>query len=165
MLTELLDVFPQKKWNWYSVSRNPNLTLHYVVNHPNLPWDWAHILNVYNVCKNEIYNNNKVLWYEFHENFNKLKYIDNMDFPWVNEMEASHPDVNIYTSYEWNGISKNPNITMEFILQNIDKINFAALSQNLFSKHPYVQKINGKKYFEQILIPDIVPILYEYIYT
>jgi hypothetical protein len=37
--------------------------------------------------------------------------------------------------WDWVGISKNPNITMEFIEKNIDKISFDGLSENRFTYH------------------------------
>jgi hypothetical protein len=53
------------------------------------------------------------------------------------EIIVKHPE----KSWEWNGISKNPNITMEFIEKHSDKINFAYLSTNKFT----VEDIGIKK--------------------
>ena len=37
-------------------------------------------------------------------------------------------------NWDWDGISANPNITMKYIRENIDDINFWSLSGNTFGK-------------------------------
>ena len=29
-----------KPWNWFSISRNPNITMNEILEHPELPWNW-----------------------------------------------------------------------------------------------------------------------------
>ena len=44
--------------------------------------------------------------------------------------------------WSWNGISENPNITMDIIENNIDKIDFNGLSKNKFTYQNKLNKIN-----------------------
>jgi hypothetical protein len=39
-LIDLINMFPDKPWNWKSLSRNPNITMKDVINHPDKPWNW-----------------------------------------------------------------------------------------------------------------------------
>ena len=50
--------------------------------------------------------------------------------------------------WNWGGISSNPNITMEFIEKNINKIRFGSLSSNKFT---YQNKLNRLKQQRQSL--------------
>ena len=34
---------PDKPWNWYEVSRNPNITMEFIEANPDKPWDWREI--------------------------------------------------------------------------------------------------------------------------
>lgn len=50
-LTTLLTKFPDKDWNWSQLSKNPNISINWIVDHPNLStrpcaWDWI------GVCSN-----------------------------------------------------------------------------------------------------------------
>ena len=38
-LNVLLERFPEKPWNWYGLSCNPNITLKDILNHPEKPWN------------------------------------------------------------------------------------------------------------------------------
>jgi len=40
---EMILAHPNLPWNWYWVSRNPNLTMDAVGAHPNKPWDWDEV--------------------------------------------------------------------------------------------------------------------------
>jgi len=48
--------------------------------------------------------------------------------------------------WDWGGISSNPNITMEFIEKNINKIRCGSLSSNKFT---YQNKLNRLKQLRQ----------------
>ena len=55
-LIKLLNTFPDKEWDWYALSRNPNITWNIVEANPNKPWDWDGLsqnLNIYlGYCSN-----------------------------------------------------------------------------------------------------------------
>ena len=39
-LIKLLERFPDKNWDWYGLSKNPNVTMEYIEAHPDKKWDW-----------------------------------------------------------------------------------------------------------------------------
>jgi hypothetical protein len=74
------------------------------------------------------------------------------DKPWDWEGISHNPNLTMEMILEhldkpwnWNGISKNPNLTMEFIEKNIEKINFQHLSSNNFGW----KKDNTLEYYKQ----------------
>src|SRR5205085_974364 len=39
-LVTLLELFPDKPWDLYGLSQNPNISFDFVLAHPELKWDW-----------------------------------------------------------------------------------------------------------------------------
>ena len=39
---DTINEYPNKKWDWNSVSRNPGITVQDVINHPEYPWEWIY---------------------------------------------------------------------------------------------------------------------------
>ena len=39
-LQQLILKFPDKPWNWWELSRNPNITMKFVLDNINKPWNW-----------------------------------------------------------------------------------------------------------------------------
>jgi len=37
----LLQLYPDKDWSWYWLSRNPNITWEIVCSDQDKPWDWS----------------------------------------------------------------------------------------------------------------------------
>ena len=40
---EMIENNPDKHWDWYGISYNPNLTMKFIDNNPNKDWDWEGI--------------------------------------------------------------------------------------------------------------------------
>jgi hypothetical protein len=38
-----LEKYPDKPWDWYWISGNPNITPEYIERHPDKPWVWFYI--------------------------------------------------------------------------------------------------------------------------
>ena len=36
---------PDRDWNWFNISRNPNITMQDILDNPTKPWDWFAISN------------------------------------------------------------------------------------------------------------------------
>jgi hypothetical protein len=103
-----IQTFPEDKINWYTLSRNPNLTCEIIEANLHLPWKWYAMT----------YNPNITLDY--------IK--QHPDRPWcwgvisekkevTWEIIQANPDL----PWDWWGISRNPNITWEIIQANLDK--------------------------------------------
>jgi hypothetical protein len=72
-LIRLLDVFPDKPWDWYDVSSNPNITLKFIDSHSDKDWNWFKISRNPSMTL-DIINNNPNITLEF------IK--DNLDKSW-----------------------------------------------------------------------------------
>ena len=40
LIMDIVEANPNKPWDWYELSRNPNITMDIVKANPNKPWDW-----------------------------------------------------------------------------------------------------------------------------
>ena len=51
---EIIEQYPDKRWNWDSISCNPNITMEFINKYPDKPWDWYNIsYNKFTKDKNE----------------------------------------------------------------------------------------------------------------
>ena len=48
-LIKLIEKYPNKDWNWNSISMNPNLTMKIIEKYPDKPWDWCEISKKLNI--------------------------------------------------------------------------------------------------------------------
>ena len=39
----LLEKYSKKPWDWYWISKNPNITMEFIEKYPNKPWNWRAI--------------------------------------------------------------------------------------------------------------------------
>ena len=37
---EMIEKYPNKRWDWLSISKNPNITMEIIEKYPNKPWSW-----------------------------------------------------------------------------------------------------------------------------
>ena len=84
------------KVEWKSLSRNPDITMEFVLAHPDKPWDWK--------------------WLSYNPNIT-------MEFvlaPFSRRGEAVTHDYSD-KPWDWGMLSTNPNITMEFVLTHSEK--------------------------------------------
>ena len=42
---EFIEKYPEKPWNWWSISNNPKLTMEIIEKYPEKPWNWWGISN------------------------------------------------------------------------------------------------------------------------
>ena len=54
---------PDKKWMWYNISLNPNITWEIIENNPDKNWDWNCISINTNITWEIITNNPDKNWY------------------------------------------------------------------------------------------------------
>ncbi len=54
--------FPEKSWNWYGVSKNPNITWEIIQQYPNWQWDWYALSKNSNITWEIIQNNLDQPW-------------------------------------------------------------------------------------------------------
>lgn len=119
-LIKILEAFPKERWDWGDLVRNPNITLDYIDKHPKLPWR----LN-YNLSYNPNINIDYVLRHpEINWDWEELSCNPGISLRIIEE----YPDL----KWNWYYITKHPYLTIEFILNNLNKINFClGKSQNI----------------------------------
>ena len=128
----LLEKYPDKPWNWYRVSSNPNITMEIIETYPDKPWNWYGVSYNPNLTMEMIekYPDKPWDWYGVSKNPNITM-----------EIIEKYPD----KPWDWQRVSRNPNITMEFIEKNINKIEFRYLSSNHFTFQNKVIKHKADK--------------------
>src|SRR6478609_6886695 len=127
-LIKLLDRFPDKPWDWYDLSRNPNLTLEFLEAHRAKNWNWWSLSWNPNVTMEYVELHHDKNW-----DWSGLSMNPNVTMEYV----EAHPDKN----WDWHGLSWNPNVTMEFVEANPEKPwnYWNGLSQNSNVTMEYVQ--------------------------
>ena len=130
------------KWNYYFLSKNSNLTEEFILKYPYQNWDIEYLIE-----------NNKIIDFN---SLSKFKYIydyiinNYKNKPWDWEWLIENTSINIekYISlklikkypYKWDYqiLSKNPNLTEDFILKySYKNWNIEYLSKNIFKKFFY----------------------------
>lgn len=74
----LIKLYPDKPWNWYSISQNPNITWEIIQQNPDKPWNWSSISINPNITWKIIQQNpdKPWCWYGISRNkFNRDKHI------------------------------------------------------------------------------------------
>ena len=110
-LLKLLKKYPDKDWDWYNISANPNITINYVKN--NIDKEWYFGLLSYN---SNIINNSK-------ESFDFV--FNNLDKNWNWYLLSKHLNIeyiknNIEIPWNWTGIAENENLNDEFVEKYIE---------------------------------------------
>ncbi len=116
--------------NWELISANPNVTLDYIDEHPEKPWDWRGISSNVNLT---------------------IKYIDeNPEKPWNWSVISYNKNISIediiykpHYSWDWNNISSNPALTMACVEKYKDSPwNMFLVSQNMSLKKGHLEPLH-----------------------
>ena len=101
-LTYLLEKYPEKPWEWYSISRNPNITMEIIEKHPEKPWDWYWISQNPNITMEiiETYPEKPWNWRGISQNPNITmeiieKYIDKIKFQRLSQNKFTFENANV----------------------------------------------------------------------
>ena len=126
----ILELFPQKSYNWLGLSSNPNAIQMLAANPDKINWDEfsknPNLLNAIHLL--EKYPD-KINWFNLSENPNALHFLE------------KHPN-----KIKWYSLSKNPN-ALHLLEANLDKIDWTMLSTNPNALHlleANLDKINWK---------------------
>lgn len=120
---------PEIKWEWYyGVSRNSNLTKEFVNENINKDWDWKYLSEHLNVNKNFINKNRKKIKFKYlsRNKYITLSFVDNNDYPWhIND-----------------GLTHNPNLRIWYVKETILNL----WSMDLVSENKYLPLEDIDKY-------------------
>ena len=132
---KIIREYPDKPWDWFEISRNPNITLDFIEANPDKPWDWSGISLNPNITFDFIEANPDKPWDWFEISYNPnitLDFIEaNPDKPW-----------------DWYWISSN-----KFIYDNV--ICERSMLQDIKLKHDFI--VNKSS-----MVPDLAEIVAEY---
>ena len=72
-LTKLLDLYPEKEWNYNILSINPSIDLEYVNKHHDKAWNMKSIYEYKHITEEYIEKNqDKIIWYHLSYNINLI---------------------------------------------------------------------------------------------
>ena len=142
MLQQLIISFPNKHWNWSKLSHNKNINNNIVEKFINKPWNFSQLSHNNTIDCNFIkkYSHKNWDWtyifrYKYIDidfietiklNSNELPRLDIININWKNISMNKNIRMNFIKKYEsyldlWSLAYYNPNLSKEFILQNIEK--------------------------------------------
>ena len=128
------------KWDWYAIGNNPNLTIHFILDHPEFAdkWDWKSISANKNITPSVVTSIPSIKWdwvsislnpsilsdtAFLTDNLSKLRLdyvLPNAPIDFIRQhflyFESQFPEYRI-----WNWLSGNPNITTDFLVENLEK--------------------------------------------
>jgi hypothetical protein len=113
-LWTLIEKYPNKPWNWLSISQNPKITMELIEKHPEKPWNWVCIFNNPNLTLEFIEKHP-----ERSEDWRRWHFIS-QNSNITMEIIEKHPE----KPWDWCAISQNPNITMEFIEKDVELVRY-----------------------------------------
>lgn len=105
---DFIEENPMRPWIYQSLSFHKDITIDYVIDHPALPWTYYDLSKHKNITLNDILDNPELPW-----NYTSLGANPNITLDMIQEYDLPW-DFNI-------GVSNNPNLNIEFVLNNIDK--------------------------------------------
>lgn len=149
-LERLVITYPERHWDWDALPCNPNIRPEFVISHTELPWSTTLSFSLYaNPCLTPRWLKEHpefpINWYGYSRNpsLTRIFLVENLDKEWnwtrlsssiaiteeIVEELLDDPRAN----WDWGlcGLSKNPNISYEFVERHIDMPwNFRLLSMN-----------------------------------
>ena len=96
ILKYLLEKYPNERWDWKRMSRNPNLTMDIIEKYPNKPWNWESISQNPNITIETIekYPNKPRSWQGVSLNPNiTIEFIEKN----INNIDFEHLSTNKFT--------------------------------------------------------------------
>ena len=144
MLLKLFEKYKDKNWNKSELSRNPNIPIEYILNHPEINWNYNNVL-MHPHCNKEYFDiiikkyNVNPKNYIYNKNLDMNVILENPDVKWDIEYLSQHPKITIKIieeneNIDWNflWLSCNPNININFVKHiGIHKFDFESLTMFL----------------------------------
>jgi len=91
---EIIENYPDKPWNWYRISINPNITIEMIEKYPDKPWDWDGISSNPNITMEILEKYPDKPW-----DWDGISYNPNITMEFIEK----YPD----KPWDWDGIAEN----------------------------------------------------------
>lgn len=135
-LIKLLELFPDKPWDWKQISKNPNINMNFVRKHPEFPWDWNILGRNPNITCDFIKGFIDKPWNLVELSYNKnistastSKYTGGIGY-FITTWEDIPQQINEQSDLD--KLSSNPKLTSEIVNSNEVSWNWIHLSNNTF---------------------------------
>ena len=133
---EIVEAHLDKPWDWSVLTENKKFTIEYIESHIDFPWSWKDLCRNDNLTADFFkryfqskYNLQVYCFDSFDEKPNLInetmkliKEIPNLEVRWW-EASRTFPiqfiEENPHLPWDWNAISRNPNLTEAFIEKNV----------------------------------------------
>ena len=158
---EIVEANLDMPWNWSALTTNKNFTMEYIESHIDFPW------SLENVCLNdnitaEFFKTHihKIVQQDYcfsmfespnliNETMTLLKEIPNLKVNWwgaSGTFPIQFIEENPNFPWEWEAVSRNPNLTPAFIEKHVDTLNCEWLSVNPGVTMDFVETHQGEHY-------------------
>ena len=107
-LIKLLELYPDKPWDWFELSKNPNITWELVQAHPDKPWSWYGLSYNPNITWEIVQSHPDKTWQWY--GLSK-----NPNITW--DIVQAHPD----KPWDWIALSSNKFLKDKIALKNYNK--------------------------------------------
>lgn len=144
---------PEKRWHWWTLSMNPNITTEIIMNHSDLPWNYTYLSNY---CKHII--TPELIQQTYHK---RWTYTIVSALPCIHwNFITENPQI----PWCYNGLSENPNITWDIVDANPERPwNYLTLCHNLMNgKHTPKARIQKRA---QVISNELSDIYNDYYYN
>jgi hypothetical protein len=131
---EFVDNHINKDWSWYQLGKNKNITFDMVIARPNYPWIYTGLSYNPNITIEFIDSHLDKNWnwdvLSQHPNITLQMIRQRPTYPWTNTGICANPNVtldmlndlaDIIPEICYYGLSGNPNLTLEYVINNIEK--------------------------------------------
>ena len=123
VLEQIVEEYPNAKWNWIQLSLNPAISFEFIKSHPELPWNIKALTLNKNITTDIIDQHQSYNW-----DYHNICANPNITFDYILNTMIT-PNTEIFIDY--NKLSMNKAITIADIEKHIDKPwNFAYVSFN-----------------------------------
>lgn len=148
-------------WSWEAISRNPNITMDFILKNREFPWKFEYIsenpnlnMEMIKMFPKENFNFNAI---SLNSNISFVDIIKNNEFPWNWDNISRNPNItesiiisNLDKPWNWDILMSNINISQEFIINNLNKTSNNKTTWKYISSNPNIKEDFIEKYINNI---------------